>query len=176
MALDKAKAIRVERKRSPNGTQYPTYVFICSGCPGEIRSQHNYLKKHSGLCTSCVQKRGHGPYYAAYMNMARQAQKLDAEYMSEAEYEYIRESDECHYCEGRVPITARGYFIDRRNPNGDYTINNAVLCCWPCNQAKGNRYTYAEFAAISELLREMRSPKARARKQAIVDSLKSGSG
>lgn len=53
----------------------------------------------------------------------------------------------CVYCGGRASQ------IDHklaRSLGGINSENNMVACCLPCNQQKGNRYTYDEFMALKQ--------------------------
>ena len=35
--------------------------------------------------------------------------------------------------------------IDRKNSNKEYTADNIVLCCYWCNNAKSDEFTFDEF-------------------------------
>ena len=43
---------------------------------------------------------------------------------------------QCVYCK-HIDLTKRLNGIDRLNPDGDYTTDNTVPCCWVCNYMKG---------------------------------------
>lgn len=45
--------------------------------------------------------------------------------------------------------------IDRRDPNGEYTKDNCVLCCYWCNNAKTDEFTYEEFKLIGPVIRKV---------------------
>ena len=50
------------------------------------------------------------------------------------------EASDCHYC-GKT-MHPREKTLDHVTPlsrGGSHTIGNVVVCCWPCNEAKGNR-------------------------------------
>ena len=51
--------------------------------------------------------------------------------------EIIKEN--CYYC--GVENKGTGYGLDRLKPSSDYTLDNVVSCCPPCNQIKGNILT-----------------------------------
>lgn len=43
----------------------------------------------------------------------------------------------------------RGYNgVDRKDNAKGYVTGNCLPCCWPCNYAKGSRYTYEQFKAL----------------------------
>jgi len=48
----------------------------------------------------------------------------------------------------------RGYTMetDRKNPSGPYTLDNIVLCCYWCNNAKTDEFTSEEFKKIGAVL------------------------
>lgn len=60
-----------------------------------------------------------------------------------------------HYCKGALSL--KGHGLDRKNNNLNYSIDNVVACCGGCNRTKGDRLSYEEIVAISELLLKMRA-------------------
>lgn len=63
----------------------------------------------------------------------------------------------CHYCSGS--LSPFGINLDRKDNAIHYTATNVTTCCGGCNRTKGDRLTYDEMVAISNLLKEMRSSK-----------------
>ena len=49
--------------------------------------------------------------------------------------------------------------VDRKNPKGKYSPNNCVLACYPCNNAKSDVFTYAEFILIGKAIGEVKNRK-----------------
>lgn len=77
---------------------------------------------------------------------------------------YTNISD-CHYCGGSVSWamyslgdipTGHRYNLDRKNNTLGYHKDNLVVCCWPCNNAKGSLLSYEEMVAVGNI-RRMRS-------------------
>lgn len=165
MALNRSLSIRKERRLTSGRFFYYLYFFSCSECGAEISSQHSYLKKHSGLCISCSHRgRPFGPAYNSLLNN-RHADKMTVELTYE-EFAAICEISKCHYCGETINRHTRrgvkgykGYFLDRMDNDKPYTKENCVPCCWPCNQTKGNRFTYAQFVAIGAVIKSFRRNK-----------------
>ncbi len=87
----------------------------------------------------------------------RQAKKRNINWEITFEQFQILAQNLCHYCNG--PLSVYGYNLDRKNNKQSYTIENTVSCCGDCNRTKGDRLTYEEMVAISNLLKEMRHEK-----------------
>lgn len=154
MSLDLKNALRTERRQT-KGQSYTLYFFECRGCSAEISTQHSYAKRHSGLCRSCTHKRR--PFESAFTQM-----KNNGRYPVELTYEEFFELCQepfCHYCGSEIKRTQkrgepgyRGYFLDRRDNGTGYTRENCVPCCWPCNQLKGDRFSYEQFRKVAALV------------------------
>lgn len=59
-------------------------------------------------------------------------------------------SQKCYYCDGALPET--GYGLDRKNPTGQYVLDNVVSCCAECNKTKRNRFNCEEFKIMMDAL------------------------
>lgn len=161
VALRIENAYRKERRQTRGGSFYYTYFFKCRECGKEINSQHNYLKKHSGLCISCGHK---GPIFGSAYNQLvnnKHSKRVSAT-ITYREFCDLAKITQCHYCDQTINRSSkkgtlgyRGYFLDRKDNNVGYTRENCVPCCWRCNQTKGNRFTYEEFLLISRVLRKI---------------------
>lgn len=158
MTLDPKKAKKRLRKNYPNGSYSVTYFFNCS-CGAEISCQSGYLRTHSGKCRSCTQKKR--PYQSAYTNLIGNKKRgLSVEISYEEFYKLCKERF-CHYCWGELRRSFRrgehgyrNYLLDRKDNAKGYTSSNCVPCCWKCNQAKGNRYSYEEFFQMTSIFRK----------------------
>src|SRR5271166_2590785 len=98
------------------------------------------------------------PYESLYHLFLRAAKTTSHTVgLSYEEFLQFTKQTTCHYCNGLVtfemysPKGAR-YNLDRKDNNLGYSKENCVVCCWMCNNAKGNRYTYAEWKCMAEAL------------------------
>lgn len=115
-----------------------------------------------------TKKHGLRPYEALYRrmlyNIKRKGLLTDITYEDFAEFAQIKE---CHYCGSRINWQiARpqnkgnrsvAYNLDRKDNSGNYTLRNVVVCCFPCNSAKGARFTYGEWLCMATALRAYRA-------------------
>jgi hypothetical protein len=72
----------------------------------------------------------------------------------------------CHYCDNTVmwePFSysgnkghTRAYNLDRKDNNVGYTKDNCVVCCFSCNKAKSNQFTYEQFLQLGAVIRTFR--------------------
>lgn len=83
--------------------------------------------------------------------------------------DFMRERHECEYCHiTKKKIDSliekkqlnkkkhtRGWSleIDRKEPNLEYTRENCVWCCYWCNNAKTDEFSYDEFKKIGEVIK-----------------------
>ena len=96
--------------------------------------------------------------YAQYKSKQNQGKKHKF-FLSKKEFEHLTSAN-CHYC-GTPPTRKflpphlyNGAYIcngvDRIDNTKDYTLDNCVPCCWPCNKLKLN-HRYNEF--ISRIIK-----------------------
>lgn len=82
-------------------------------------------------------------------------------YNRKCDYCNMTELDFNHFKEKDLIYTKRYYSrghtmeVDRKNPNAEYTKDNIVLCCYWCNNAKTDEFTYDEFKVIGESLKQI---------------------
>jgi hypothetical protein len=74
------------------------------------------------------------------------------------EFLVFTKETQCHYCGFAVHFqeySAKGatYNLDRKDNTLGYSKDNCVVCCKTCNFAKGARYTYGEWLAMTTALR-----------------------
>jgi hypothetical protein len=169
--LKKENAIRIDcvcyGKQLENGKHryQKVYIFNCTECAVEVRSQSQYLSKHSGKCVKCAQFSD--PFRAAFNELIRGCKRRG--YSISLVYEdffALTSIKSCHYCATKIdwyPHTkhngkevkgSRSYKLDRKNNDCGYTKENCVVCCWKCNQSKGNRYSYEEWYEMTAYFRK----------------------
>lgn len=86
---------------------------------------------------------------------------------------YARDGKNCHYCgikEGDfIPIWGKFYISKRSNKQGrgrvlelerkdnekGYSLQNCVLSCAICNNAKSNKFTCEEFKKVGKTIKEI---------------------
>ena len=55
---------------------------------------------------------------------------------------------ECIWC--GCPLTGQGHNLDRVDNSKPHNSWNVIPACGPCNQTRGNRYSFEEFALLRE--------------------------
>jgi len=84
---------------------------------------------------------------------------------------FINSKSECEYChitEDKIKVLidaqklnkkkdTRGWTleIDRIKPNYEYTKENCVWCCYWCNNAKSDEFSYDEFKKMGEVIQSI---------------------
>jgi hypothetical protein len=87
-------------------------------------------------------------------------------------YEKVGQDKACEYCgitesqiealiaKGRIHtkrllIRGRSLEVDKKNPNGKYENGNMTLCCYWCNNAKSDEFSYDEFRPVGNAIKEI---------------------
>lgn len=62
--------------------------------------------------------------------------------------------DTCTYYYRHFRNGRRGFNleVDRKDSNGEYSPENCVLACYPCNNAKSDVFSYEEFLKIGKAI------------------------
>ncbi|MDO9334570.1 MAG: HNH endonuclease [Dehalococcoidales bacterium] len=81
---------------------------------------------------------------------------------------YMKDGRKCHYCgiEENDFLSLWGNFyggnkrgrvleVDRKNNERGYEIENCVLACAVCNNAKSDKFTYGEFKKVGTTIRKI---------------------
>ena len=81
---------------------------------------------------------------------------------------YKRDGTKCHYCgiEEKDFVLIWGEFyggkkrgsvleVDRKDNRREYQIENCVLACAVCNNAKSDKFTYDEFITVGKAIGEI---------------------
>jgi len=152
------------------GTKNGESIFLCECSCGsitckktvEVRGSH----LRSGNSTTCGGWRGFNfrkrPFESVYHRiMNYKAMKKEGSTLTYEEFLEFTKQPACFYCGGALkwqPYESnQNYNLDRKDNNKGYTKENCAVCCKTCNYAKGNRYTFEEWVAMTKALREYRS-------------------
>lgn len=98
------------------------------------------------------------PYRASWKRCEDCAKKKNI-YFDLTYNEFLKfvEEKTCHYCNCDIlwiPFgkKAKRYNLDRKDNSKGYTKDNLVVCCWKCNDLKGNKISYDDFYALGQIL------------------------
>jgi hypothetical protein len=161
-----SKRTEIETVNDPRGSYSRTiWIFECH-CGKELRVQKHGLITHSGKCVQCVKRNRH-PYqtiYNCFLTSVKRTNERDGKdvrvLLSFEDFLVFTKISVCHYCGESVHWNewrSGPYNLDRKDNSGDYTVENTVVCCFPCNRMKGNFYTYEEFVAVTKFLKVFRA-------------------
>jgi hypothetical protein len=137
------------------------YELNCTKCDIAIKVRSSYdLKKHSGLCISCSQKKK--PYQHMYVNMLKCAKHQNREVGLTYEDYLTFVEKPCYYCGAEIKWKEHSsskeqrtgsYFIDRKDSNIGYVYDNCVQCCTRCNRGKSNQFSSSEWEQMCSTLK-----------------------
>jgi hypothetical protein len=170
-------ALKIEWRKSGR-TRQRFYCFSCSGCGCEIWHPRYYLKRASGRCRKCSDKNNGTasstrnrirPYEALFNKFTYDRLRAGQEcYLTFEDFLVFTEQVRCHYCGGSVSWAAYGlqkngyrYNLDRKDNTKGYIKGNLTVCCWPCNEMKGDRLSYEEMKAAMKVVLAMRKAPSR---------------
>lgn len=92
---------------------------------------------------------------AKYKELLRTAKRRQLEVnITFEQYAPLVQENNCFYCPNSLSKLGSG--LDRKDNSIGYTLENVVPCCRSCNRTKGDRLTFEEMVAISDLLNTMR--------------------
>lgn len=150
---------RAESRKHPKGVTSTYWICLCHSCNEKVEVASHHLRRN--LIRSCGKRLCRdlallGPFNWLTTVYRGQAKQRGLRFsLSVADVERISQSI-CHYC-GEAPFrpiaknwAAQTYphfrwnGIDRLDSTKDYTLDNVVPCCFPCNRAKLTM-TSAEF-------------------------------
>jgi hypothetical protein len=139
------------------------YIFDCLGCGEEMSVKPHYVVKHSGKCKSCSQKKDAylSIFNAFKLGSASRGLKVDIDFQDFLNFTKI---PDCHYCGDLLEwkphkdpgTTSFRYFLDRKDSNIGYELDNLVTCCTLCNLTKSDKFTYEEFIKIGQVIRNIK--------------------
>ena len=138
----------------------------CNACSqlGKVLSIHTrqLISQNNGLKgkPSIARKR---PYEWLYNRVVKQAKDRNqtVELSFDQFLDCIKQT-QCHYC--HAPLAWSEYHsaktknfcfnLDRMNNESGYTKDNLCTCCWRCNHAKSNIFSYDEWYGMTEYFRK----------------------
>ncbi len=170
--LLKENALRIEKVsyglsiRNGKPRHQTVYIFMCE-CGSEVRSQAQYLERHSGKCVKCAQF--NDPFRAAYNELIKTCLRRNKDInITYEDFLKFTKIVRCHYCHSKIQwhphtkhagkdiLGSRSYKLDRMNNDIGYMKDNCVVCCKRCNEGKSNDFTYEEWYGMTEFLRKNR--------------------
>lgn len=100
------------------------------------------------------------PYKRTYSKIKSSCKKRNIELkLTYEELVEFTKQKNCHYCGVGVTWVKHGkvnrYNLDRKDNKKSYSKENCVVCCWTCNNSKGNRYSYGEWYQMTSFLRKI---------------------
>lgn len=140
------------------------YRFLCKKeeCLNEIKisSDQHALNTASGMCKSCSKHRA--PFLSHWKNLFHDFRGTVVT-ISYEEFLKFTQIKNCHYCDTNIPWQphtrlnkkSTAYYLDRKDNNGPYSVQNCVVCCTRCNRMKSNKFSYDEFLKFAPALKEI---------------------
>jgi hypothetical protein len=159
----------------PNKRGQAQVNCLCLKCnvTRAVKTINDFRRRRQGRpgrwCWVCALKITHDgcrrrPYEALFnrLKLTSKTTKRAVLVTYEEFFEFTKQ-DRCHYCHAPIKWTqyhsnkkGDGFAcnLDRMDNNRGYEAGNVVVCCIRCNKAKGNRYTYDEWYAMSACFRD----------------------
>lgn len=112
---------------------------LCPGCG------------HQGILKPWKRVRPYEALYNRFVALAAHSVLISYE-----EFLVFTEVHSCFYCDDLVEWSQHnwkhgaGSHLDRIENDLPYQSGNIVVCCWPCNKSRGNRFTCAEFKIMMD--------------------------
>ncbi len=138
------------------------WLARCLKCKSETNRSMTQLRRRDG-CHKCAgERRRLRPFEAIYNALrchiiTRKDRSTKEFSLSYEAFVALIDTGRCHYC--HVPLTwmrhngSITHHLDRADNSRGYTDDNCKACCILCNYAKGARYTYEQWFAMTECYR-----------------------
>lgn len=152
--------------RQPRKSGGPRIVYKCKclTCDRIVKIRKAESHKYTGKCMRCSHIKR--PFESLFMSLKNDWRKLKNELTYETFLEFTKQKN-CHYCLANInwqeysivdgKYITRAVYLDRKDNDIGYIIDNLAVCCTKCNRAKSNKYTYEEWYGMTEYFRKMKS-------------------
>lgn len=158
--------IRIERQPRKSGGPRKVLVLLCAypDCKEEIKRRPSELKNRSFYCSTHSHIKR--PFESIYNGLFNDWRKTPVN-LSYEEFLKFTEIKQCHYCLDPISwieystvkgeYKSRSYFLDRKDNNGPYSVENCVVCCTRCNKSRASYFSYEDWYGMTEYLRKKRN-------------------
>lgn len=132
--------------------------FVCPQC----KSTDENLRYPSGKVKNCMDCSRYTALVGNSKKTRKHQQTTPELLISKEEFlDWCRSGDRiCTYCsipesflryanqKSQIGLTVAALGIDRIDNAGDYSLGNICYCCFACNKAKGNVFSYNDMIAF----------------------------
>jgi hypothetical protein len=155
-------------KRIGSKCKMATWQCLCD-CGNKIIAYGSFLrtgrKTNCGCNTNSLNSKSHVkiPHLWNYNRLKYSSRLRGIEFdMNFDDFLTFTNINKCHYCQRNIiwyenqiknKSLNHRYNLDRKNNNIGYTLQNCVVCCFRCNRAKNNSFTYDEWYGMTEYFR-----------------------
>lgn len=165
----KIKAREYSKKWRAEHPEKTRQVFPCGvkGCTNTFTSDRDGIRK--GKTGKCLMHAKRGPPYGpGYSRLKKTAAKIGVSCeLSYEDFLLFTETKNCTYCSSIIPWSPhygdahpQSYFLDRKDNDKGYSVDNCVVCCTRCNFMRQARFTYEEFLLFRPILQEIERQRA----------------
>lgn len=150
--------------RSEKSGRHTMWVFACVDCGKEVR--RNVTKAKRDMAPKCFPcSRRSRPFQHVYTKVRLTAAQMGRAFsLTYEDVCRLATTPECHYCLVAIPWEPwstslrkypKGYFLDRKDNDEGYHLDNVVVCCTDCNRLRGARFSYTEMQILSPALKRI---------------------
>jgi hypothetical protein len=132
-------------------------VYLTTG----ITKSCGCLRRDTGRWAGMKSKlRPYEYLYNRFLSYAKRAHKKCT--LTYEQFHQFTFQTRCHYCDNPIQWSEYSdrktdrFNLDRKDNRIDYEETNIVVCCWPCNSGKGDKFSYEEWVVMTRALREYR--------------------
>lgn len=168
------REVRKERGSRKRLLRYYEASCLVNGCLNITLRDVYSFHKWSGYCKKCSDlKKINGidrlkhttakePYLALFNSLLKTCKEKNKTIsLTFEEFKTFTNESKCYYCFEPIKWAKHNllkngsrYNLDRIDNNKGYILSNLVVCCWRCNNSKGNRYSFAEWFGMTKFFRD----------------------